>query len=221
MENPSASNLDKLKSKIVESEVNLKKAEEEIKILKDIKMKKDNPDLIKEENEDLELTHQLYLEDIKIYKEKILKLKEEQKTIDSKIIKIKQENEKLKKEKNINLQKQDSTSNKSIISNIKDLCKSQNFQIRENILNDENDINVDENKEIENSEKIKQKKEEYGKKLDDIKNRSNEINSIIKKQNEKIKEYRNYLTEIYQYLAKYRDKLNISINNIIKKIIII
>ena len=123
----------------------------------------------------------------------------------------------MKKEKNINLQKQDSTSNKNIISNIKDLCKSQNFQIRENILNDENDINVGENNEIENSEKIRQKKEEYGKKLDEIKNRSNEINSLIKKQNEKIKEYRNYLTEIYQYLATYRDKLNISINNIIKK----
>ena len=57
MENSYSNNLDKLKSKIVESEVNLQKAEEEIKILKDIKMKKDNPDLIKEENEDLELTH--------------------------------------------------------------------------------------------------------------------------------------------------------------------
>ena len=64
---------------------------------------------------------------------------------------------------NINLQKQDSTSNKNIISNIKDLCKSQNFQIRENILNDENDINVGENKEIENSEKIRQKKKNMAK----------------------------------------------------------
>ena len=217
MENLNANDLDKLKSKIVESEVNLKNAEEEIKILKELKMKKDNPNLIKEENEDLELTHQLCLEDMKIYKEKILKLKEEQKAIDSKIIKIKQENEKLKKEKDINLQNQDSKSHKNIISNIKDLCISQNFQIRKNIFNDENNINVCENKEIENSEKIRQKKEEFGKKLDDIKNRSNEINSIIKKKNEKIKEYRNYLNEIYQYLTTYRDKLNISINNIIKK----
>ena len=46
--------LDDIKLELFISEENLKKADEEIRILKEIKMKKENPNLLKEENEDLE-----------------------------------------------------------------------------------------------------------------------------------------------------------------------
>ena len=86
--------LDDIKLELLISEENLKKADEEIRILKEIKMKKENPNLLKEENEDLELTHQLCLEDKKIYNEKVSKLKEEKYKNEAKISKLREENEK-------------------------------------------------------------------------------------------------------------------------------
>ena len=76
MEDQNINKIDELYAEISLSENNLEKAEEEIKNLKEKKLKLENPDLIKEENEDLKLTHELCLEDIKAYNEKIIKLKE-------------------------------------------------------------------------------------------------------------------------------------------------
>ena len=67
--------LEDLKIEVLISEENMEKANEEIRILKEIKKKKENPHLYREENEDLELTHQLCLEDKKIYNEKNIQTK--------------------------------------------------------------------------------------------------------------------------------------------------
>ena len=70
-------NLDDINAQLSSTEKMIKKAGDKIKDLKELKKKRENPELFKEENEDLKLSHQLSLEDIKIYKEEILKLKEE------------------------------------------------------------------------------------------------------------------------------------------------
>ena len=55
-------------------------------------------------------------------------------------------------------------------------------------------------------------KEEYEKNFDKLKNKSNQINSIINEQKETIKNYRNYLNIVQGYLAKLRLKMSISSN---------
>ena len=57
MKNENINNIYEIKSKFSVSEKMLKKAEDELKILQDIKHKRENPQLIKEENEELEITH--------------------------------------------------------------------------------------------------------------------------------------------------------------------
>jgi len=53
------------------------------------------------------------------------------------------------------------------------------------------------------------------KSLDELKDKANQINMTLKKQNETIKGYRNYLNEIHGYLSKFRERLNISVNNVV------
>ena len=88
MEDETMNKIVVLYAEISLSENKLDQAEEEIKILKDKKLKIENPELIKEENEDLKFTHELCLEDIKAYNEKIIKLKEMLKKKGRKTIKI-------------------------------------------------------------------------------------------------------------------------------------
>ena len=101
MDEQAIKQIDDLNSQILLFVNNLEKAEEEINFLKDKKSKKENPDLLKEENEDLKLTHELCLEDIKIFNDKIIKLKEEIEKNKETLSKLKEENNNLKKEKNI------------------------------------------------------------------------------------------------------------------------
>ena len=213
-------NLDDINTQLSSTENMIKKAENKIKDLKDTLYKRENPDLLKEENEDLKLTHQLSVEDIKIYSEKALKLNEEFKKNVLILSKLREENEKLKKNKNIN--KQQSKENKNMILNFKDLYKSIGLKrIKElkndNIKIDNNDYqkNNKENKNNENAEKINKKKEEYEKVLYELKNKANQINLIMKKQNEKINGHRKYLNEVQISFNKFRERLNISLNNIL------
>ena len=93
---------DEVKSQLSSTEDMIKKAEDEIKSLKETLSKTENFDFLKEENETLNLIHNMTLEDIKIYKEKILQLKEMSKTNESILLKLKKENEELQKIKNKN-----------------------------------------------------------------------------------------------------------------------
>jgi ABC-type uncharacterized transport system ATPase subunit len=102
------------------------KAEEKIKYLKDKKYKLENLDLIKEINDNLQITHQSNLEDITLYSDKISKLKEQFKKNEEILLNLRKENEILKKEK---VKTQIKEENKNKINNIKDLSKSIGLQI--------------------------------------------------------------------------------------------
>ena len=139
-------NIDAISSQLSSTENMISKAEEKIRTLKEEISKRENPNLLKEENEDLKLTHQLSEEDIKIYNEKILKLKEEFKKNEGILLKLREENEKLKKEKNAI--KQESKKNQNMILNFKDLHKSINLKIKTDLKKD-NIKNIND-KEIKN-----------------------------------------------------------------------
>ena len=210
-----------------ESEEMLNKQNEEIKNIKEAKEKKsnqtfinkDNYNTLKQENEGLELSHKLCLEDIKEYKDNLLKLEEEQKKNERKILMLKEENTKLKNENN-KLNKIDSKDYKKTIINIKDLRKTLGFgilkQSNEEKKKNENDMNnriYYEENEFKNLNLIKQKKEEFDKILTELKNKSNQFNAIMHQQSETINEYRNYLNEIFQYISSFRERINVSLIN--------
>ena len=217
-------NLDDIKAQLASTEKMVKKAEDKIKDLKEQMTKKNNPTLLKEENEDLKLTHQLSQEDIKIYKEKIFKLKEEYKKNKETLSQLREENTKLKEEQNI--KKKESKELTNTIMNFKDLYQSINIKrlketqkeninqnINQNVNINQNTIKEEDNKNKEKFEKIIKKKNEYEKILDELKEKGNQINSDINKQNDIVNGYRNYLNEIQGYLTKFRERLNISVNN--------
>ena len=212
-------NANDINSQISSSESMIKKLENKIKDLKDIISKRQNPDLLKEENEFLKITHQLSVEDTKIYNEKISKLNEELQKNKISLLKLREENEKLKKAKNI--KKQESKSEQNTILNVKDLYKSiglkkMNFLKNNKVKNiNNNQINNKINNKNENMEKINKKIKEYEKILSELKNQANQINLVMNKQNEIINGYRKYLNEVHGLLNKYRERLNISINNIV------
>ena len=217
-----------LKGQITETEDIIKKAEEEIKILNEQKSLKENPELFKEENEFLKLTHQLCQEDIKEYKEKILKLEEEVKENEKKLENIKLENEKLNKEKkvnkninkeiDINLDDYDDDNLSEKMLKVKDILKRHGINV--NIISN-NDYefnnynkNNNNNSKNENFEIMNKKKREYSKILDEFQNRANSINFFLDYENYK---YDNFKSDLYiyqNYRKKCRERLNISfINN--------
>ena len=102
------------------------KAGDIIKYLIDKKYKLENLDLIKEINDNLQITHQSNLEDITLYSDKISKLKEQFKKNEEILLNLRKENEILKKEK---VKTQIKEENKNKINNIKDLSKSIGLQI--------------------------------------------------------------------------------------------
>ena len=206
--------IDDLNTEISLSENKLEKAEEEIKLLKDKKLKMENPDLIKEENEDLKLTHELCIEDIKAYNEKIIKLKEMLTKKEEKLSKLREENINLKKDTNI--KKEEPEPSKNLIFNFKELFKSiglKSVEMTDNDVIENNTVKDEENIKMINKEKVEEKQKEFEKILDELKNKANQINSIVNKQKEIINEHKKYLNEINSYLSKFREKLNISINN--------
>ena len=206
--------IDDLNTEISLSENKLEKAEEEIKLLKDKKLKMENPDLIKEENEDLKLTHELCIEDIKAYNEKIIKLKEMLTKKEEKLSKLREENINLKKDTNI--KKEEPEPSKNLIFNFKELFKSiglKSVEMTDNDVIENNTVKDEENIKMINKEKVEEKQKEFENILDELKNKANQINSIVNKQKEIINEHKKYLNEINSYLSKFREKLNISINN--------
>ena len=214
MDDQTMKKIDDLNTEISLSENKLEKAEEEIKLLKEKKLKMENPDLIKEENEDLKLTHELCIEDIKAYNEKIIKLKEMLTKKEEKLSKLREENINLKKDTNIKKEKPEPL--KNLIFDFKELFKSIGLKSVEGTDNDvieNNTVKDEENIKMINKEKVEEKQKEFEKILDELKNKANQINSIVNKQKEIINEHKKYLNEINSYLSKFREKLNISINN--------
>ena len=208
---------DEVKSQLSSTEDMIKKAEDEIKSLKETLSKTENFDFFKEENETLNLIHNMTLEDIKIYKEKILQLKEMSKTNESILLKLKKENEKLQKIKNKN--KENSSLNKNLILNFKDLSRSIGLKnIKDSKFNPSKDknnkINNKENKKIVYSEKGNIVIKGYEKTLDIIKNDANQINSTLKEQIKIIDGYRKCLNEINGFIIKHKERLNISIDDV-------
>ena len=220
-----------LANQLSKTEEDLKKANETLKSLQEEKEKKnnitlikdDNYDILKEQNEELELIHILLNEDIKKYKENLLKLKEEVKTNEKKILALKGENVKLKKKNKVDKEDIKENYNKNVILNIKDLRESTGFKFLkdsskepkeiENENNMDTVINNNEEMKKEYLELIKKKKEEFCEILSELKNKSNLFNDIINKQTETINEERNYLIEILQSVSDLREKANISDNN--------
>ena len=113
-------------TQLLSTKEQIMKADEKIKYLKDKKYKLENLDLIKEINDNLQITHQSNLEDITLYSDKISKLKEQFKKNEEILLNLRKENEILNKEK---VKTQIKEENKNKINNIKDLSKSIGLQI--------------------------------------------------------------------------------------------
>ena len=213
---PKTNNIDDLKSQISSTEAKIKEAEGIIELFKERKLKYENPSLIRDENDILDFTHQSNGVDIKLYNEKILKLQKEVEKNGQKLLKLREENAKLKKEKNIETNNPEPEDNKNRILNLKDLTQSINLIIRtesKDVSGDIDTITSEENIKMENAEVINKKIKEYEKVFEELKEKGNQISSFIDKQNEAIKENRNYLNDIQNYVSEFKERLNISINN--------
>ena len=142
-----------IKTQLLSTKEEIMKADDTIKYLLDKKYKLENLDLIKEINDNLQITHQSNLEDITLYSDKISKLKEQFKKNEEILLNLRKENEILKKEK---VKTQIKEENKNKINNIKDLSKSiclqiiketkSNNMINNNTNTDNTNIINDENK---------------------------------------------------------------------------
>ena len=206
-------NIDELKSEISKTEKQIKASDLKIESLREEKLKSENPVLIKDENDILEITLQSNTVDIKLYKEKIIKLKRDIEKNEKKLLKLREENAKLKKEKKII--KKESKGNKKKILNIKDLSQSIGIKIKEELKddNDKEELNDEGNTKIGNIEDANKKLKEYENIFEELKEKANKIYITINNQKDKIKEYRNYLNEVQNYVSDFRERLGISINN--------
>ena len=134
-------------------------------------------------------------------------------------MKLTEENNKIRKEKNLPLKKQESKGYKNFILNLKDLCKKLGFKVKNTDQNEPkenenmNNIKDNEEKNIQNLEEINRKKKEFENILSELKNKSNQCNNTIKGQVDKINEYRNYLNEVFQFMNSFRERVNISVMN--------
>ena len=211
------SKLDEIKSKLSSIELELKEADEKIEKLRGKKLKNENPVLVKDENDTLELTHEVNTQDIKLYKEKISKLEKELKKNAEKLSKLKEENAKLKKDKNIP-KPQSNENSKNLILNLKDLTQSIGLTLRNEESKEEtDDLSIqteEENTKIENADTLDKKIKEYEKIFDELKEKANQINSTMDDQKNTIKQYRIYLNEVQNYVAEFREQINITGNNI-------
>ena len=157
---PKTNNIDDLKSQISSTEAKIKEAEGIIELFKERKLKYENPSLIRDENDILDFTHQSNGVDIKLYNEKILKLQKEVEKNGQKLLKLREENAKLKKEKNIETDNPEPQENKNRILNLKDLTQSINLIIRtesKDVSSDIDTISSEENIKMENAEVINKK----------------------------------------------------------------
>ena len=216
MEQKTKNKIDELNSEISSKEKEIKDADLKLEKLQEKKLKVENPVLLREENDVLDLTHQANVVDIKLYNEKIIKLEKELKKTETKLKKLKEENAKLKKDKNINKEESKKNKNKNAILNLKDLYQSINFQINEETNDNNNDTdatNEEENIKMEKEEIINKKIKEYENIFEELKEKANKINYVKYKQKKKNKEYRTYLNEVQSFVVDLRERINISINN--------
>ena len=183
---------------ISHSENELKKAEQAIERLKSekkiIMLQKGNPNFIKEENEQLKMTHQFYLSYFKGYQNQVLDLQKQLQNNQAKLIKIKEENENLKRSISKVKNNNNITNNNYRIKNIKDLKKTIKFDTYKN--DNQNHNNIINVKEIKKYTIDAAKKKEFENLLKNLKLKSNEYIFKINEQNQKIKEYRDYLQNI-------------------------
>lgn len=183
------------------------------KLLNEIKYQVPNSNisrLIKENNE-LRNDHKSNENDIKEYKEEVNTLLELQKKNEARILKLSQENEKLKKSKSSNIVKKESKGYSKFIRNLKDLSNKLGFFIKKDSgIEEPKEIQGDQNK-IDNPAQKKKLKEEYKKKFNEVKEKSNKINKEIKEQSKILEEYKKCINEVNLYINNYRDKLNVSV----------
>ena len=211
---PIPNNIDELNEQISSTESKIKEADKLIEHFKEKKLKYENPSLFKDSNEILDFTHQSNLVDIKLYEEKISKLKKEVEKNGQKLLKLREENAKLKKDKNVS--GQEPKENKNVILNLKDLTQSINLLVKsesKDVNNDTDTSTTEDNIKMENVEVINKKIKEYENVFEELKEKANQISSFIDKQKEAIKENRNYLNDIQNYVSEFKERLNISINN--------
>ena len=165
-----------------------------------------------EENNILEMTHKLCEEDILNSKNEIKNLTDQQKKNEAELLKLKEENSKLKKNKSPNISKKESQAYKNLVNNLKDLSKLLGIGIRKNDSKEKNDDNkaINENKII-NNDTINKKKETFEKKITYLKDKSNRFSEVIEDEKKIIDEYKDYLNEINQLNNSFKEKINISV----------
>ena len=207
-----------LLKQLSQSENEIRKANDTLRNLKEEIINKvpNNISKILGENHDLELTHKLCQEDIPIYKEDIKRLTEQKKQNETEILRLKEENEKLKKNKSLpNVSKKDSQAYQDVIKNLKDLSKKLgiNFKKKDSKANLGEVIKKVVKENLINKDIIKKTKAEFEKKFKDLKTKSNEFNIIMQQQNEVMNDYKDYLNEVIQYINIFNEKINISVIN--------
>ena len=207
-----------LLKQLSQSENEIRKANDTLRNLKEEIINKvpNNISKILGENHDLELTHKLCQEDIPIYKEDIKRLTEQKKQNETEILRLKEENEKLKKNKSLpNVSKKDSQAYQDVIKNLKDLSKKLgiNFKKKDSKDNLGEVIKKVVKENLINKDIIKKTKAEFEKKFKDLKTKSNEFNIIMQQQNEVMNDYKDYLNEVIQYINIFNEKINISVIN--------
>ena len=201
-----------------ESENLIKKLDEEMQNLKNKLNNKDKIKNIKEENKNLETTHNLFKADIINYKEQIKNLIKKINENESEILKLRNVKLSIMIKGSTKPKKEDK--NKNLINSIQDLKKTLNLELSNNNNDDEfdkNDINKNvpqnKNNKIKDLEKLQKKKTDYELKFIELKEKCNKFHHDIEQIKIIVENYKNYIKEINEKMNRFNEALNISVIN--------
>ncbi len=204
--------INQIKKEIIESQEQLKNANEKLRQLR-IEKNKIIPNNLSIENNELKLTHKLCLEDMEKFRKDIETLIAQLSLGENKIKKLKEENQALKIK--INSKKKDEKLNKNNndlhIINTNQLSQFLGYKSKKTGKISEKK-GEQKNKKFDKNAKIKHKTE-IEKKFQELKEKSNRFNETIEEQDKIIKDYKNYLNEVNQNINNYNEGLYISVLN--------
>ena len=207
--------LQEILMQINNSKQELKKANE---IIKQLKIRQQNSNShkfskLKEENNFLKTTHQICKEDVSKYKNEIEILNQKIKLNDFEIIKLKNENNSLKKSKT-KIQE-----NQNHINSLEGLRKTLNLEFskdEDSYIKSEINTNINNNNsksKIKNYEELQKKKTDYELKFIELKEKCNRFHHDLEQLKNIMDNYQNYLKEINQQMNVFNEMLNISISD--------
>ena len=204
--------INQIKKEIIESQEQLKNANEKLRQLR-IEKNKIIPNNLSIENNELKLTHKLCLEDMEKFRKDIETLIAQLSLGENKITKLKEENQALKIK--INSKKKDEKLNKNNndlhIINTNQLSQFLGYKSKKTGKISEKK-GEQKNKKFDTNAKIKLKTE-IEKKFQELKEKSNRFNETIEEQDKILKDYKNYLNEVNQNINNYNEGLYISVLN--------